>query len=117
MPLRLLIVEDDDLVRELLVRYFSGVGCVVCAVATVEDARAQIAASAFAVILSDVLLVESTGLDLYEPLDSAVQARFVFMTGYAGLARERLEATGRPVVRKPFRLDQLWELIQMVALQ
>lgn len=115
MPLQLLIIEDDDLIREVLVRYFGGQGCVVRAAATLAEARAALAAFVPQVILSDVLLVEGTGLDLYEQLDHTMQARVIFMTGYAGFVQEHLQNTGRPIIQKPFLLKTLWETIRAVA--
>ena len=115
MTLRVLLLEDDELVRQLFSRFLRLRGCVVEAVSTVSDALARIPTLDPQIVLSDVMLVGETGLDLFQQLDARLQAHTVFMTGYAGFAREGLVETGQPILYKPFTLDELWTVLLLVA--
>lgn len=115
MSFRVLLLEDDDLVRRLFARHLRRRGCVVWEVATVQEALDTLPEAAPNVITSDVMLVGETGLDLFNRLSPTLQQRVIFVTGYAGFAREELALTGCPVLYKPFQLEELWAVIHIIA--
>jgi CheY-like chemotaxis protein len=98
---RVLIVEDELMIRMLLEDMLSDFGCVLAAEAgTIESALAAVRETQFDVAVLDVN-VEGA---LITPVAAALAARgvpFVFATGYG--ARGLPEGfTDRPVVQKPF---------------
>jgi CheY-like chemotaxis protein len=109
---RALIVEDDPLLRELLATVAGDLGCEVVAC---SDADAGIQAAAegrFDLIVSDIRLPGAADGALYRALavsDPAQAARVVFVTGdlMNPGTRALIEASGRPVIGKPFGLAEL----------
>ena len=77
----ILIVDDEDFVRNLLLETLSGAhDCV--AVASAEEALAQLARREFEVVLTDVSLPGMSGLDLAARLyDRHPEVRVVVMSG------------------------------------
>jgi two-component system, OmpR family, phosphate regulon response regulator OmpR len=64
----LLVVDDDARLRNLLRRYLTDSGFRVTGVADAEEARAQLAAFAFDLIVLDVMMPGESGLDLTRAL-------------------------------------------------
>jgi signal transduction histidine kinase/CheY-like chemotaxis protein len=83
---RLLVVDDEPLVARSLVRMLGGEHDVEVA-ASVAEARARLGqAPAVDAVLSDLMMPDGTGMDLFEWLGSAHPAlarRVIFMTGGA----------------------------------
>ena len=114
---RLLMVEDEDAVRELLIETLTEYGFDVVAVSTAEEAVA-LAGQPFEILLSDVGLPGMSGVELARHFAGArPDVRILLMSGYAGD-----DFTGTPkfegwsFLRKPFspraaaaRLRQLLE--------
>jgi DNA-binding NtrC family response regulator len=107
--MRLLIVDDEPALCRALHRQLES-QFEVSVAPDVTAARAAIACTAFDVILCDFRLGGSSGLALYAILlaeHPADAAKVVFMTG-GGLAEKdqrALESSGRPILDKPFRLE------------
>ena len=64
----LLVVDDDDRLRDLLRRYLSDSGFRVTGAADAREARAQLASFAFDLIVLDVMMPGESGLDLTRAL-------------------------------------------------
>jgi signal transduction histidine kinase/CheY-like chemotaxis protein len=101
----ILLVDDDILVGRSLARML-GKGRVYVA-QSVDDAVSLIEKhNGFDVILSDVMMPNRSGVDLYHYLSehhAALAERIVFMTGGTGEGdlHRQLVDTGRPLLRKP----------------
>jgi CheY-like chemotaxis protein len=103
---RVLIVEDELMIRMLLEDMLGDFGCVVAAEAgTIDAALALVRDTAFDVAVLDVNVEGS----VITPVAAELAARnvpFVFATGYG--ARGLPEGfTDRPVVQKPFEATAL----------
>jgi CheY-like chemotaxis protein len=110
--LKVLVVEDETIVAMLLEQMLEELGC------EIAGAAGQVAAAADLARASDAdvaILDMNLGGQSVDPVAEALDARnvpFVFASGYGedGLtARWR----GRPVLTKPFRLDQLREMLEI----
>lgn len=113
---RVIIVDDEpimcDLTAALLGEQYEA--------ATFTDSRAALASmlsGSFDVVLCDLMMPGLSGMDLFERLESErpdLAQRVVFMTGGAFTERARtfLAKTRRPQVRKPFRRDELTDVIE-----
>lgn len=115
---RLLVVEDEPALLESLCGLLDrhGYRCTGCA--TREAALESLAQeSAFDAVLSDVVM---PGMSLAEFIprvtDRAHPPRLVLMTGHAsGHSLNAAESAGVPVLRKPFRIEQLSTLLASPA--
>ncbi len=105
--LRVLVVDDEPSIRELLVTALSLRGAAVQAAASSDEARAILAAERFDVALIDETLgVNDRGAALVEAmLDQTPSATVLLMTGAPTL--DHLPArVARCLLRKPFSLDE-----------
>ena len=113
--LKVLVVEDETIVAMLLEQMLEELGCTVAGVAGQVSAATELAQT----IDADIAILDmNLGGQRVDPVAEALAARdvpFVFASGYGedGLAPQ---FRGRPVLPKPFRLDQLKAaLIKIVA--
>jgi PAS domain S-box-containing protein len=99
-----LLVEDEDAVRELLVTVLERAGFEVHAASTAEEALEVERRRRFDVLLTDVLLPHVTGPELAREIRRrAPHMRVLFMSGYAGDTLDAAESGGpRAFIQKPF---------------
>ncbi len=109
---RIVVVEDEPALREVITRTFSARGGHVITFEHGEDALSFLANEPVDVVVSDIHRPGLDGMQLYEELARtrpALLRRFVFVTGDA--LREETAAFLRRsrahVLRKPLELDQL----------
>lgn len=67
MEHRVLIVEDEAVLRQSMATYLAARGLAVAAASNLADARAALASGAFDAVVLDVGLPDGDGLDLLEP--------------------------------------------------
>jgi CheY-like chemotaxis protein len=109
---RILIAEDDDAIRSLLVRALRDDGHSPTAAADGGEALDILSASdeEFELLLSDVKMPVMDGIDLVFAVGLGhPQMAIMLMTGYAD-QRERtqgLDAFVHDVILKPFTIDQI----------
>jgi CheY-like chemotaxis protein len=103
---RILVVEDELMIRMLLEDMLAELGCTIAAQATrIHDALEAVRNADFDLAILDVNL----GGEAISPVADALAARgtpFVFATGYGehGLPESHRE---RPTLKKPFQLASL----------
>lgn len=111
-PWEVLVVDDDEAIRELIVSYFNGLGMLVTGA---KDGRAAIAtlqrsAGRFGLVVTDLNL---PGADGFAVLQAARQANnncyVVIVTGYASLdsAIHAVRVGAYDYLTKPFSMGQL----------
>ncbi|MFN7142549.1 MAG: response regulator, partial [Myxococcota bacterium] len=115
MPTRVLVVDDEPPIRELLVEYLRGRGLSADAVSTGEEGRARIAQEPWDLVLTDLKL---PGIDGIEVLRAAV-ARDVptVLMSACGTVESVVEAYAlgaREYLSKPFRLRDAWDVVARV---
>lgn len=109
---RVVVVEDEPSLREVITRTFSGHGNHVITFEHGEDALPYLAGEQVDVVVSDIHRPGLDGMQLYEQLARtrpALLRRFIFVTGDA-LGEETaafLRRSRAQVLRKPLELDQL----------
>ena len=113
--MRILIVDDEENIREACVKSLARVGYEVEAAANAEDALAMLDAGAFDLALLDIRMPGMSGVELLE----AVKARdpdvaVVMMTGYASVesAVECIKKGAAEYVAKPFKPDEVRRVVQ-----
>jgi CheY-like chemotaxis protein/two-component sensor histidine kinase len=106
---RVLLVEDEDIVRKLLARTLRHQGYDGVEAAGPADALEQWRAGRSQVLVTDVVMPEMSGPELAQQLlADRPGLKVVYMSGYASgsLAADVLNA-GDVFLQKPFRLDEL----------
>ena len=111
--LRILLVEDHEDTRSVLLRLMTRWGHRVAAAASVAEAREMIVGGTFDMLLSDVGLPDGTGYDVIAVWREKSDARAVAMSGYgmeADLARTQSAGFSDHLV-KPVSAEKLRELL------
>ncbi|HEY6208728.1 MAG TPA: ATP-binding protein [Gemmatimonadales bacterium] len=121
-PLSVLIVEDEEPVRRGMVRMAERLGHRVASASGFDEAVARLKeAGAYDALLVDVHLDEAhSGFDLLETLRTEGRGRarrLIFTTGDSISAgtRDQLQVSQRPVLKKPFHLEELRQILLRVA--
>lgn len=120
MPTRVLIVEDEDTVRELLAEYLRGRGLLVVERRTAAEGVRMLSDQPFDLLVTDLKLPDGDGLDLVR---SAVARpsppACVVMSGYATVddAISALTHGAVDLILKPFRLRDAHEALQRALLR
>ena len=110
MPLRILIVDDEQNIRKTLALYLETEGYLVSAVSNYEDALAQNARHAFDLAFVDLRLGTRSGLDLIPALlASSPWLKIVVITAYASFdtAVEAVKRGATDYIPKPFTPAQV----------
>ena len=105
---RVLVLDDDDLLRSIITERLERSGYDVVPVANIRDARARISTDPPEIALLDVKLPDGDGTDLLPDLSEA-EVPVVMMTAHATvqLAVSALKLGARDFLEKPFNLDKL----------
>ncbi len=117
------VVEDEEAVRRAMALLTRRLGHDVTAAGRFSEATERLAQgdARYDALLVDVHLDEAhTGFELFEHLRTegrGRERRIVFTTGdsISIQTRDALERADRPVLRKPFSLDELREMLERVA--
>jgi CheY-like chemotaxis protein len=104
---RILIVDDEVEIREMLAEMLSSAPHRVTTVGSGREALERLAVQSFDVILTDIRMPDLDGRMLYREIERRwprQAERVVFVTGdtLSGALRDFVLGTGRPVIEKPF---------------
>ncbi|WP_295987366.1 response regulator [uncultured Variovorax sp.] len=90
---RVLVIEDDDDLRDTVVRYLRGVGMSVTGLESAEQLDAELARQQFDVAVCDVNLPGEDGFSVLARLRARSAMRVVMLTA-RGMLNDRLHALG-----------------------
>jgi CheY-like chemotaxis protein len=121
VSLAVLVVDDEPAIRSAVARYLTSLGHLVEIAASGREALERLGSRSFDLILLDLRMPDMAGDALYRELlarDAALAGRIVFITGgeAADDSQTFLEASGRPVIGKPFSLDDLRRALALATL-
>jgi two-component system NtrC family sensor kinase len=113
---RLLIVDDEPGIRDVLEVVLSGSGYAVSTANNGAEAMNLIGANKFDLVISDMCMPEMDGEKLYEAIrgkDPQLAKRILFVTGDTVSAKSRtfLERTGNRWLSKPFNIKDVEEVV------
>jgi signal transduction histidine kinase len=115
--LRLLVVDDDASVRDVLGRILQRAGHIVTCLARAQDALAQFVPRQYDLIFTDLSLADMDGatfLREIRTLDPQITA--VIVTGWGRLEEnQHLSLGAAAVVSKPFSVSQILQLVDELA--
>ena len=117
---RILVVDDEPAMRAAVSGFLRSLGHQVNVAANGADGRALLATSEYDVVLLDLRMPDLGGEALYRELlerDPRHARRVVFVTGdlQSNAAQRFLIEAGRPVVGKPFQLDDLAAVLASIT--
>jgi two-component system response regulator AtoC len=109
MPERILIVEDDDLLRQVTAERLEREGYTVTTARTVEEGRAALDQQTPDLALLDIKLPDGEGTELLEELTSTGDTVSVMMSAHGTVqsAVDALRAGAVDFLEKPFSFDRL----------
>jgi C4-dicarboxylate-specific signal transduction histidine kinase len=119
---KILIVDDEAEIRDILSEILTGAQHRVAAVASGREALERMAAERYDVILTDIRMPDLDGRTLYREIERRwpeQAARVVFVTGdsLASTLHEFADECGRPVIEKPFVPKDVRRVVAEIAAQ
>ncbi|WP_051184759.1 sigma-54-dependent transcriptional regulator [Desulfatiglans anilini] len=111
----ILIVEDEDTLRESLTRVFEREGYEVVPVSSAEPAMELFEEGSFDLILTDIILPGMTGIELIKRVkEAAPEQACIVMTAYASLetAVETLRAGAYDYIVKPIIHEEIKQTVR-----
>ena len=107
--IRILLAEDDDVMRQYLARALERSGYAVTAVDRGTAALPLLEADTFDLLLTDIVMPEMDGIELAQRCaDIAPDTRVMFITGFAAVTLKAGKAMPQArVLSKPFHLRDL----------
>jgi two-component system response regulator HydG len=115
---RILVIDDDEGVRESMQRMLRSAGYTVQTAATGEEGLTLAGGGGFDVILSDMRMPGLSGVDVLRRLrDQRVDSSFIIMTGFGTVdtAVESMKLGAVDFVQKPFFRDELLMRVRAAA--
>ena len=117
---KILIVDDEAEIREILSEILAGAQHRVAAVGSGREALERMAAERYDVILADIRMPDLDGRTLYREIERRwpeQAARVVFVTGdsLTSTLHEFASECGRPVIEKPFVPTDVRRMVAEIA--
>ncbi|MDR1941757.1 MAG: response regulator [Endomicrobium sp.] len=112
---RILIVDDEQGIRELLVSEFLKFGYEVCSVINGEEAISKLQSEKFDVVITDMKMPEIDGIDVLKYVkENSLNCEVIIITGYATVetALEAMRCGAYDFIQKPFNIDELAALVE-----
>jgi len=117
-PVRMLVVEDDKALSEVLCDELRARGHMAVAAETVAEGREQLKQSDFEVALVDLMLPDGSGIDILKQIhEDDLPMEAIILTGYATVstAIEAMKLGAYDYVTKPARMEEIEVLVQKAA--
>jgi DNA-binding NtrC family response regulator len=114
----ILLVEDDDSVRQTVSMFLDLEGYAVDAVASTREAFEKLAGQSYRVVVSDIYIDDHTGLDILNAARAADPACAVILMSARGSMETVMAATrggAFDYLAKPFEMDDLLDIIRRAA--
>jgi len=111
---RILVIEDEPLVAQAVVKVCSAEALIVHVSETATDGLRQLASQAFSLVLCDIMLPEMDGFHFLAELSNrGVETPVVMMTGYSTMenAVRSLCMGAADYIPKPFTADELLSVV------
>ena len=118
--LRILVIDDETSIQDLLVELLRTQGHQVDTASDVPEALQKIAANGHDLIISDMKMPHGTGRDIYRAVmqkNARMARRIVFTTGDGASAEIKrfLTEAGNEILFKPFKLEDIAKAIAIAT--
>ena len=119
LPLRILVVEDERVIADVIRRVLAGEACEVDISTDGNKAQHMVLGNRYELCILDVKMPKISGKDFYHWLEEKqpeLAKRVIFITGdiASGDTTSFLKRSGRPFLFKPFSPEKLEELAKQV---
>jgi diguanylate cyclase (GGDEF)-like protein len=109
-PVRILVVDDEELMREFLHEVLKDEGYAIERAASGKEALKKMSASEYDIVLTDIVMPELDGLGVVAATkELPYHPSVIVMTGYASMetAVESMKLGAADYITKPFNIDQI----------
>ncbi len=117
MSNRILIIDDEKLIRESLTHLLTGAGYRVEVAGRVDDAKVQIAKEVYDLILIDLRLPDGSGIDLMRHIHDQINYAplCIMMTAYGSVdtAVEAMKYGAYDYINKPFKSKEILLIVKL----
>jgi DNA-binding NtrC family response regulator len=117
---RILVVDDEEGMRELLAEYLRAFGYDVTLAENGREALGLYSKGKFDVVVSDLMMKPVNGMELLgELIKTDPDVLFIMVTGYPsiGSAMEAIKKGAKDYLSKPFNIDEIKLKIERVLLE
>lgn len=112
---KIIIVDDEDSVREVLADILEILGHTVCHFSNGRDCLALLATEKFDIIFTDLAMPDMDGWALSQLVrEFQPDIKIVLMTGYGSDISSDHQSKVDAIVSKPFDMDQLSSILTML---
>jgi YesN/AraC family two-component response regulator len=112
---KILIVDDEDGIRELLVSEFSKLGYKTISAGNGEDALVKLSTEKVQVVITDMKMPKLGGIDVLKAVKAkSPESEIIIITGHATIenALSAMRNGAYDFVQKPFNIDELVALVE-----
>lgn len=115
--MKILVVDDEQLVRWFLERALKKLGHEVVTVSSVKDALKNVQENDFDVLFTDLKMPEENGAMLLQKVSDLTKSlKIVVCSAFLTPEMDKdFKQRGMLVLKKPFRLDELENIIKMCS--
>jgi Response regulator containing CheY-like receiver, AAA-type ATPase, and DNA-binding domains len=118
--LRILIVDDERIVRESFKHWFANAGHAVGAAASADEALVRLASEVYDLLFVDIKMPGKSGLELLEQVRQEFpEASVVIITAYGSIesAVQAMKMGASDYLLKPFKPEQLNLVLEKIIQQ
>ena len=108
--MKILLVDDDEWIRDSMQLFFESEGCHLLALETAEEGIASLEKQACDIIISDYRLPGMDGIEFFKKIRNSSQAsKKILITAYgsAGVVSKAKKAGVHEFIEKPFTTDTI----------
>ena len=117
---RILVVDDEENIRQILTEYLSEFGYEVTCAVNGKEALQVYHKDRFDIILSDLVMRPMDGMELLDEIKKLdPNAIFIMITGYPSVdsAMTAIQKGARDYITKPFNIDEIKMKIERALLE
>jgi len=112
---RLMVVDDEQVIRDVLSDFFTSENFVVESISSAEDALKELESKHYDLVLTDMKMPGLSGIDLLEQIrERKLDTLVIIMTGFGTVdtAVAAMKLGAFDYINKPFKLDELIQVIR-----
>ena len=116
----ILVVDDEESIRELLAEYLNNCGYEVTCAASGQEALSYYKSNRFDVVVSDLMMGPIDGMELLGEIKKFdPDAVFIMITGFPSIesALEAVKKGAKDFISKPFNIDEIRLKIERAILE